>query len=462
MPVLTRRLPVAVALAVSLLLAGGATATTAGTSTTAPTVWSSVLLHVHLETTSDWTVVKLGGQQIAARNAAVGTGTAVTDISDGWSLRGPGSAEADLVLTASSGDLGVSVAKGYYGTARVVLSSADGVTVLDLADDRHETGQAADNSVSTSLSRAALEPAVVTDLPRGDARRLVLAFAYPWFSSYGDSRLYERPAQPRSWTSDAGVLSMTQQARAAGVDGFVLSYSGESASGAAFDRALAAAQATQGVVAPYLETAVAVQKAGFLGSKVQVVESWLRSALKRRGDSAFLRLDGVPVVFVYWMEKLTPSEWETVLYDLRAEGLRVRLVGDGSPSAYGSVSAGYHRYAVTEDEATLAGRVQGLSAKLRAEAVLDRSLVPALLVGTVSPGYDDRKLRGGRNPVVSRDGGRRYLQTWDAALSGSPDWVVVTTWNEWYEGTEIEPGTVTGSLALQQTSDRSAAWKLTP
>jgi hypothetical protein len=94
----------------------------------------------------------------------------------------------------------------------------------------------------------------------------------------------------------------------------------------------------------------------------------------------------------------------------------------------------------------------------RGAALFDPRITPPLTVATVSPGYDDRKTRGLSNPVVYRDGGKRYDQTWDAALAGSPDWVVVTSWNEWYEDTSIEPGTATGAQALAQTKQRARAW----
>ena len=72
---------------------------------------------------------------------------------------------------------------------------------------------------------------------------------------------------------------------------------------------------------------------------------------------------------------------------------------------------------------------------------------------------DDQKLRGNTNPVIDRDGGARYDGTWSAALAGSPDWMVVTSWNEWFEDTEIEPGVATGSGALEQTASWSQAFK---
>jgi len=91
--------------------------------------------------------------------------------------------------------------------------------------------------------------------------------------------------------------------------------------------------------------------------------------------------------------------------------------------------------------------------------VLDPRLQPRLFVGTVQPGFDDRRLRGDANPVIDRNGGARYDQTWAAALAGSPDWIVVTSWNEWFEDTQIEPGVETGSGALDQTATWSGAFK---
>jgi hypothetical protein len=35
--------------------------------------------------------------------------------------------------------------------------------------------------------------------------------------------------------------------------------------------------------------------------------------------------------------------------------------------------------------------------------------------------------------------GTYYRVRWEDALEQSPDWIVITSWNEWVEGTELEP-----------------------
>ena len=42
-------------------------------------------------------------------------------------------------------------------------------------------------------------------------------------------------------------------------------------------------------------------------------------------------------------------------------------------------------------------------------------------------------------PVTERWNGETYRVLWQEAIAAGPDWVLITSWNEWHEGTEIEP-----------------------
>ena len=68
----------------------------------------------------------------------------------------------------------------------------------------------------------------------------------------------------------------------------------------------------------------------------------------------------------------------------------------------------------------------------------------------MTPGYNDTVVRDG-NPPVSREEGEYYKNRWIDAITLNPDWISITSWNEWHEGTEIEPSQENGDLALQQT-----------
>jgi hypothetical protein len=69
---------------------------------------------------------------------------------------------------------------------------------------------------------------------------------------------------------------------------------------------------------------------------------------------------------------------------------------------------------------------------------------------TVIPGYDDTKIR---HPglKMDRQNGQVYRLLWQAMLDSKPDWVLITSWNEWHEGSEIEPSLEYGDAYLQLT-----------
>lgn len=85
------------------------------------------------------------------------------------------------------------------------------------------------------------------------------------------------------------------------------------------------------------------------------------------------------------------------------------------------------------------------------------------LVPNVMPGYDDTLLRGADRPVLGREDGKFYEQGWAIAaplLSPQQPFLLITTFNEWHEGTEIEPSTRYGETYLDLTKRLADATRL--
>jgi hypothetical protein len=81
------------------------------------------------------------------------------------------------------------------------------------------------------------------------------------------------------------------------------------------------------------------------------------------------------------------------------------------------------------------------------------------LIPNVMPGYDDTPLRGAGRATIDRRRGRFYREYWGLASEFvGPDqpFLLVTSFNEWHEGTELEPSAEYGDLYLRLTRELAA------
>ena len=84
-----------------------------------------------------------------------------------------------------------------------------------------------------------------------------------------------------------------------------------------------------------------------------------------------------------------------------------------------------------------------------------------LWVATVMPGYDDTRLGRKDGFKVDRQGGAYYTRMWRGAIATRPAIVSITSWNEWPEGSYIEPSQLHGDLYLRLTGEMVAAYRAT-
>ncbi len=449
------------ALLVGLVPATAAQAGDAEPHDPAPQVENAALRIVLDSTADETTLVLRPGAVIASHPVSVTPGARLTRVPGGWRLQRPlGRARAviDTVYreTAGADEIAVTLATSDRGRARVDIVNRNGDPHPVATVTTDEPGPAVG---TVRRPRADVFGSVPLRLPHADARPLVLAFYYPWFDDYDDGRLADRPATPRSTRVPTDVGAMTRQARAHGIDGFVVSWAGEEADGEGFDTALRAAERAGQTVTGYLEVGRAAAAGGPDELVARRVRHWLAQLLDRASSPAFLRSDGVPVVFVYGMGRVSPVAWQAILDDLTRTGHPVRLVGDADSDDYAAVAWGEHQFTALGSPAARGRFARDTAARARARVVVDPTAHPRLYAATVAPGYDDRGIRSG-NPVVPRGAaGERYTATWEAALSADPDWVLVNSWNEWFEGTAVEPGVTAGDRSLRQTARSAGPWK---
>jgi hypothetical protein len=426
-------------------------------------------LRLSIATTSDWTKVLFDGPVGGVRVISAPTNVNVTPQPNGvwlaWVPPGGATVVLDLALQRTGADTStIEVQKGWVGVTTVAIEnrSAAPTAVATITNDGHALDDP-NNVLRQSVASSTLFSAVTPLVRTGESPR-VLAFYYPWFDSYGSPSLSDRPTDPRSVESVDGVTSMLSQAKANGIDGFIQSWAGAAHDGQELDVLLQAAGRTGATVSLYLETVSAnLLRSSLLPPDGATVAKWLLEGLDQAASNpGFLRdASGVPVVFVYEMDLLSPGAWAGIL---AAVGRPVRLVGDAPQRSYEDVEWGVHRYNPNVDggrvtsPAELAAWDSGTAFETRAAAITSPSTAPRLFAATVSPGFDNRA-SGGATYVDRGAAGERYEATWDAAVGASPEWILVTSWNEWYEATAVEPSQRFGDLALRQTAQRSSAWR---
>jgi hypothetical protein len=257
------------------------------------------------------------------------------------------------------------------------------------------------------------------------------------------------PVTPYASRDPQVIARQIQQARGAGIDAFVVSWWGaNNPTDSNFKIILDRAQAANFRVAIDFEVT-----SPFYQTRDHVVNS-LKGLLSTYAQHpAYLRVDGKPVIFFWREQRYSVDVWKTVRAALDpnhqslwiAEGVKEQL-------PYLSVFDGLHLYSI--------GWASNVAAELQKWPDRVRSYgADKLWVATVMPGNDDTRTRRAGSYVRDRRGGEFYREAWRGAFSTSPDMIVITSWNEWVEGTQIEPSVTYGDLYLNITREFAAQFK---
>jgi hypothetical protein len=287
--------------------------------------------------------------------------------------------------------------------------------------------------------------------------RLVLAFYYTWFDehSWGANKVPDQPQTPYA-SRDRGTMARhIDQAKSAGIDALVVSWYGPRAEGNQTEtnlRVMLDEAAARGFrVAVDLEVT-----SPFLGSSAAVQQA-LRALLDTHAQHpAYLRQDGKPVIFFWRQQRYDLGTWAAIRAAVDPEH-RSLWIEEGVDVTPLSVFDGHHLYSVTwNPPSDMASTANKFAKRVRDQAA--RLGAPKVYVATVMPGYDDRKTGRGNAFAVSREDGAYYERSWRAAIGSAPDWIVITSFNEWPEGTYIEPSQAFGSRYLELTGAWSAVF----
>ena len=161
-----------------------------------------------------------------------------------------------------------------------------------------------------------------------------------------------------------------------------------------------------------------------------------RSLATIAADAAYLRGLGVRDVWVYNAQGFAASSWAPVRAGM-GEDMRV-MAQSGNPAQMKSGEFSAFARTAGFDGIYTYDAVRFTPAEFAAVCATARHH-GLLCSPSVSPGYVASRLKPGDSQFVARDGGARYDATWAGAIDGRADIVSITSYNEWHEGTQIEP-----------------------
>ena len=170
-------------------------------------------------------------------------------------------------------------------------------------------------------------------------------------------------------------------------------------------------------------------------------------------------MNGKPVIVIWASKEVPLNTWKSIFSRLRQQGKDAFFLGDGYDMSNLTVFDGVHEYGVF-DGPSVVDIYQSMAQAIRNYLLFDDSSEEMKIwVATAQPGYDDRLIPGREGFFQDRQDGQFYRSTFEAALKSDPDWIFITSWNEWPEHTYIEPSELYGDLYLQITHEFAIRWK---
>jgi len=183
-----------------------------------------------------------------------------------------------------------------------------------------------------------------------------------------------------------------------------------------------------------------------------------RTVTTTEADIGYLRAFGISDFYIWASVSLPDAEWAEL--NARLSGVRTfsntNLAGRAAAGGFD----GLYTYDVLLFEGALFPRLCGQARQLG-----------LLCAPSVGPGYDARRATDD-DRVRSRRNGATYDSMWRGAVKARADLVTITSYNEWHEGTQIEPARAgrrgyqgydgawgyRGRLAETAYLDRTAFW----
>jgi hypothetical protein len=302
-----------------------------------------------------------------------------------------------------------------------------------------------------SVTRTALPSATATATTAPVAKSCapvpVLAMYYDWYdmNTWTSGTTSDQPVTPYVSADRATIERQVTQAQGVGIDGFEVNWWGPGNQTDTNLQTLLAVARSHG----FKVTADFDLNSPFVHSADDVAND-LKYLQRYYSDPSWFRYNGKPYVVFYGTRKYDVSTWGTILHQVDPNH-QVLWIAEGDIFSYLNVFDGIHPYSVAWSP--------NPSSQLASYASRTRAYPGKIWMATVMPGYNDKLARGAQGFAVDRQNGAYYTTMWAGAMATHPDVLSITSFNEWVEGSQMEPSKTYGDLYLQLTQQMVAKYR---
>ena len=301
--------------------------------------------------------------------------------------------------------------------------------------------------VALALSVAPRPAQAASDSP-------VLAFYYPWYNTtdFDRSKMWDVPVTPYNSDDRATFVRQVKEASGAGITGFISSWMGKgNRTDTNFATLLDVSKGTSFSSTIYFESES-------FGSSQAVIDN-LRYFMSTYGSNPNLaKVGGKPAIFFWDPSAIGGADtWASIRNQVDPQRNWHWNVETDRPDSWLDVFDGIHLFSAASWTSDATATYENMRSKV--DAASARTGERKYWAAGVAPGWDNTRQDNPTKVFVPRNGGAYYAQRWDSAIASNPDLITITSWSEWGEGTEIEPGSSYGNLYLDITRQKVAAYR---
>ncbi len=285
----------------------------------------------------------------------------------------------------------------------------------------------------------------------------ILAFYYSWYgeADWADTRrMPDFPVETYPYGDPQAIENHVIEGKAAGLDGFVMSWYGSEQANptdAHFRYLLAAAEKHDFLAAIDFDMGSA-----FSGSIATLTENLRFMYANYLNHPNYLTYDGRPVVFFWNNRRFGRGEWEELRLKVDPNHTAIWIAEGVDPGWVGSTWDGLNAY-------NIAWAIDPAS-KLK-EFERGTRKQGGIWIATAMPGWNDTGLvdqRGTGAFAVPRREGDYFRETFAAAIATQPDMLMITSYNEWLEGSYLASSINHGEFYVNLTRELIENYRAAP